>query len=74
MRATPGGTKKNPKLATRKLDNKGIDIQGKPGAQARAIFDGKVAAVFQLNGLFNVLRSEERRVGKECRSRWAPYH
>ena len=34
-----------------KLDNKGIDIQGKPGAQARAIFDGKVAAVFQLNGL-----------------------
>lgn len=38
-----------------KLDNKGMDIQGKPGAQARAIFDGKVAAVFQLNGLFNVL-------------------
>ena len=27
--------------------------------------------------LFNiilVLRSEERRVGKECRSRWSPYH
>ena len=21
-----------------------------------------------------VLRSEERRVGKECRSRWSPYH
>ena len=21
-----------------------------------------------------LLRSEERRVGKECRSRWAPYH
>ena len=38
-----------------KLDNKGIDIHGRPGAQARAIFDGKVAAVFQLNGLFNVL-------------------
>lgn len=38
-----------------KLDNKGIDIQGRPGAQARAIFDGKVAAVFQLNGLFNIL-------------------
>ncbi|MBP6066022.1 MAG: peptidoglycan DD-metalloendopeptidase family protein [Bacteroides sp.] len=38
-----------------KLDNKGIDIQGKPGAQARALFDGKVAAVFQLNGLFNIL-------------------
>lgn len=38
-----------------KLDNKGIDIQGKQGAQARAIFNGKVAAVFQLNGLFNIL-------------------
>ena len=22
----------------------------------------------------NMLRSEERRVGKECRSRWSPYH
>src|SRR3712207_8533628 len=24
--------------------------------------------------LSNVTRSEERRVGKECRSRWSPYH
>ena len=23
---------------------------------------------------FNKNRSEERRVGKECRSRWSPYH
>src|SRR2546430_10772131 len=23
---------------------------------------------------FVLLRSEERRVGKECRSRWSPYH
>ena len=23
---------------------------------------------------FGVHRSEERRVGKECRSRWSPYH
>ena len=22
----------------------------------------------------NDIRSEERRVGKECRSRWSPYH
>ena len=34
-----------------------------------------------LSGLFNTvntkvgeIRSEERRVGKECRSRWSPYH
>ena len=22
----------------------------------------------------DIIRSEERRVGKECRSRWSPYH
>lgn len=38
-----------------KLDNKGIDIKGKPGAQARAIFDGEVSAIFQYNGLNNIL-------------------
>ncbi|WP_321439173.1 peptidoglycan DD-metalloendopeptidase family protein [uncultured Bacteroides sp.] len=38
-----------------KLDNKGIDIQGQPGAQARAIFDGEVAVVFQVNGLVNII-------------------
>ena len=25
-------------------------------------------------GTLHLLRSEERRVGKECRSRWSPYH
>src|SRR3712207_9106711 len=25
-------------------------------------------------GVERVARSEERRVGKECRSRWSPYH
>ena len=25
-------------------------------------------------GLVSAARSEERRVGKECRSRWSPYH
>src|SRR3712207_9162554 len=25
-------------------------------------------------GVRDALRSEERRVGKECRSRWSPYH
>src|SRR3712207_5581412 len=28
----------------------------------------------QLDGLAAAARSEERRVGKECRSRWSPYH
>lgn len=38
-----------------RLDNKGIDIRGKEGAKARAIFDGEVSAIFKYNGLNNVL-------------------
>ena len=26
------------------------------------------------DGQLSPVRSEERRVGKECRSRWSPYH
>ncbi len=31
-----------------------------------------IAAVSEMRG--STYRSEERRVGKECRSRWSPYH
>ena len=27
-----------------------------------------------MEGYEHLARSEERRVGKECRSRWSPYH
>lgn len=33
-----------------RLDNKGINILGSPGAQARAIFNGEVSAVFAFGG------------------------
>ena len=32
------------------------------------------AAGMATRGPADQKRSEERRVGKECRSRWAPYH
>src|SRR3712207_268062 len=32
------------------------------------------APLAELTGLSPLIRSEERRVGKECRSRWSPYH
>ena len=36
---------------------------------------GDVGEVYSKEGQFLGLgRSEERRVGKECRSRWSPYH
>ena len=34
---------------------------------------GNVSGIDRASGLV-VIRSEERRVGKECRSRWSPYH
>ena len=43
-----------------------------------AVISIAVIAVLLLSILIGVkngtLRSEERRVGKECRSRWSPYH
>ena len=36
----------------------------------------KILEIRHLSKTFgtNLVRSEERRVGKECRSRWSPYH
>ncbi len=38
-----------------RLDNKGINIQGQPGAQARSIFDGEVSGVFRFGGTIIVM-------------------
>jgi len=46
-----------------------------PAVGSRALSLGGalvIAAVFESAGA--LMRSEERRVGKECRSRWSPYH
>ena len=42
------------------------------GQDLQVVLQGQVG-VGQGLGL-HALRSEERRVGKECRSRWSPYH
>ena len=34
----------------------------------------KTMVILQLDSIETAERSEERRVGKECRSRWSPYH
>ena len=31
-------------------------------------------SMIEMCKIISKLRSEERRVGKECRSRWSPYH
>ena len=43
------------------------------GEKVRPVWeDGTPAYTIKKFGVVN--RSEERRVGKECRSRWSPYH
>ena len=45
---------------------------------APPVFAGKTLDAVKARGEVicgvNTSRSEERRVGKECRSRWSPYH
>jgi len=43
----------------------------------KEMYEGEVeliAPTLLMAEVANTLRSEERRVGKECRSRWSPYH
>ena len=35
---------------------------------------GGMKGMHAQGGILHDIRSEERRVGKECRSRWSPYH
>ena len=45
------------------------DIQAQPHSVTQTNSGAQLAAIDPM-----VRRSEERRVGKECRSRWSPYH
>ena len=44
------------------------------GAAAREVDLRSIEGLILRNGFVADARSEERRVGKECRSRWSPYH
>ena len=47
--------------------------QHAPEEILRSVKRGLYAVNFG-GGSVDITRSEERRVGKECRSRWSPYH
>ena len=49
------------------------DIWSKKGLDSSEKIKGIQVGVVAVNKKSND-RSEERRVGKECRSRWSPYH
>src|SRR5437763_11264777 len=44
------------------------------GDRRPLIFEDASAGLARVHHRFDSQRSEERRVGKECRSRWSPYH
>src|SRR2546430_17444506 len=54
-------------------DGRLIDgVHGVPEALGTKLLSGEREPALQRS--LSIPRSEERRVGKECRSRWSPYH
>ena len=67
-----------------KVDDNFITQNGLTKSTMKLIFDEnefkklltnlKIEKTVSGGSVANSMRSEERRVGKECRSRWSPYH
>src|SRR2546422_11297871 len=70
MRDLADVLEKNKLTGVRIAVNQDLVIPWLPFDRVRAIYDGVRAFDLATAGA----RSEERRVGKECRSRWSPYH
>ena len=64
-------------LLHRKMGQGAQNNHGEPIGEQNLFRPKKIRIIGILKakkGVKNKLRSEERRVGKECRSRWSPYH
>ena len=61
----------NAEIATELLQEEGCTVdRAKDGVECVDMLEKAANGTYQLI----LMRSEERRVGKECRSRWSPYH
>ena len=64
------GSKNRPKTVTADFATQIAEKQS-----AKEALTAEIASITaNIDTLKADLRSEERRVGKECRSRWSPYH
>ncbi len=59
-------------MLLKKIEEKESLQRGNVMHRYLTISDGQ-KAIKEIKQIFDT-RSEERRVGKECRSRWSPYH
>lgn len=57
-----------------RLDNKGINIQGSPGATARSIYEGEVSAVFGFGGTMVVMVRHGKYISVYCNLRSVSVH
>ena len=69
----PGGGDMHPRFYGQAL-NGSEDLDEARDARELTLIDNFLCAGKPVIGICRGLRSEERRVGKECRSRWSPYH
>ena len=51
-----------------------VKILGYSNGEVGRLYNRATAFVVAVSLIVCLTRSEERRVGKECRSRWSPYH
>src|SRR3712207_8612323 len=69
-----GGARAPPRRAARALLPHARLVRGLRGPRAGDLPARLAGARALRRGRPSGVRSEERRVGKECRSRWSPYH
>ena len=62
----------NSKVVTKLINN--IMLDGKKGIAQKIVYGAFDRVTAKTDRPAIEVRSEERRVGKECRSRWSPYH
>ena len=65
---------KDPRAGAAEGETALLPLVEQPCPSCTSVVDGLNGPAAHISDRVNLVRSEERRVGKECRSRWSPYH